>query len=92
MAMDLRHKLVSELTQLDQRQAAKEKRVNIYRLGIYLNAVNDWTELVAKGTPPALAFSEVFTPSRDMHSVAKRLSLGLGVERGHWTYEGRIVR
>ena len=82
--MDFRTKLISELTQLDAREARRDPRPNPYRLGIYMNAAQDVIDSIADGATMEDAFADVFTPSRGMHTVARRLGLRLDVERGNW--------
>lgn len=91
--MSVRDKLVSLLTQLDAKQAQQEmragRRVNIYRIGIYLEAANDFDALMRKGKAAEAAYAEVFTPSRPMHGIAKKLGLALDVDRGQWVVVSR---
>lgn len=86
--MTLRLRLISELTQLDQREEANERKrrypVNYYRLGHYLGAGDEVADAVDTGIDPATAFAQHFTPTRGMHTVARRLGLTLDVERGRW--------
>jgi hypothetical protein len=72
-------KLVNELTALDRREA-KGKAHNPWALGHYLSA--------AKGVTDSASFARAFIPTRGMHTVAKRLGLGLDVERGNWVPNG----
>ena len=81
--MKFRDKLISELTQSDQRQSIKAG-YNRNALAIYLNAADTCCEMVDKGATQETAFMEVFTPCREMHKVAKKLGLILDVERGQW--------
>ena len=75
MAADFRTRLVSELTSMDRR-ASKRPGYNPYALAQYLEA--------ADGVVDAESFADRFTPSRPMHTVARRLRLGLDVDRGRW--------
>lgn len=81
-----RYQLVSELTQLDARESRRERITNIYRLGHYLGAADDMIALMEdrEGVTAELAFMRVFTATRGMHTVAKRLGLALDVQRGEW--------
>ena len=83
-----RLRLLHELTELDRRESAGEVKrrypVNIYRLSLYLGAANDVLASIEDGSTPEDAFTSAFTPSRGMHTVARRLRLRLDVERGRW--------
>ena len=68
-------KLISELTQLDQRQS-KRRGWNPYALPQYFTAAQNVTD--------AASFADAFTPTKGMHRVAKNLGLNLDVERGQW--------
>lgn len=81
--MNFRDKLISELTQSDMRQSTK-KGYNRFALGIYFQAADSCIELINKGATQETAFTECFTPCREMHKVAKRLGLRLDVDRGQW--------
>lgn len=85
-----RARLVSALTDADKREEARERkagqRVNIYRMGHYLMAVDSVCEAIAEGLEPARAFARGFNPTRDMHRVAKTLGLPLDVHRGQWVW------
>ena len=82
---DFRTRLVSELTQADQRQSTR-KGHNPYALALYLQAADNVMREIADGQSPDFAFREYFTPSREMHKVARNLNLGLDVDRGQWIY------
>lgn len=84
MAQPFDFKLAHELTQLDIKESARERRVNVYRLGHYLAAKDRAVELVAQGKSESEAFAECFTPTRGMHGIAERLGLALDVDRGRW--------
>ena len=73
--MTFHDQLISELTQLDQRQS-KRKGYNPYALPQYFTAAQDVTD--------AASFADAFTPTRGMHRVAKNLGLSLDVIRGLW--------
>lgn len=76
--------LVHELTTQDRREST-QRGYNRYALGITMNAVEDVVKpAVAAGATLAEAFADAFNPTRGMHSVARRLRLPLGVERGRW--------
>jgi hypothetical protein len=87
--------LASLLTQLDDREGRHELkrygRVNIHRIALYLQAADRVRDRVARGEAPGSAFAEEFTPTRGMHTIAKKLGLGLDVQRGQWvrTNHGR---
>jgi len=84
----LSRKLSHELTALDRKEGQREikrmGRENIYRLGHYLEAGSRVASEVRKGRSASDAFASAFNPTRGMHGVAKRLGLGLTVERGQW--------
>lgn len=73
--MDFHLKLVRELVALDRRESAK-RGYNHYALALYIQAAEDVTD--------AQSFTDAFTPSRGMHTVAKKLKLGLDVQHGQW--------
>lgn len=81
--MNFRAKLVSEIIQMDTKAATK-KGHNPYAIGIYLRAVDSCMEMIAGGETEQNAFCEIFTPSREMHQIAKKIGLHLTVERGNW--------
>ena len=78
----------SHLTTADRREEAHEKRmgyvVNVWRLGHYLTAADAVMERIEAGATPEAAFSAHFGPTARLHTVAKKLGLALGVERGRW--------
>ncbi len=67
--------LIHLLTELDRRNS-KRMDHNPNALGLYFEA--------AEGVTDAKSFSEAFTPSGPMHTIAKKLGLGLDVHRGRW--------
>lgn len=73
--LDFHTRLIHELTALDRRQSTK-RGYNPNALGIYFRAAENVTD--------ADSFANAFTPTRGMHTVAKKLGLPLGVERGEW--------
>lgn len=75
-------KLVSLLTQLDARE--QRNHPNIYRIGHYLGAAQDFNAAVAKGQHPDGAFADIFVPTRGMHAIARKLGLRLDVQHGRW--------
>ena len=75
MALDFHTRLIHELTALDKRQSTK-RGYNPNALGIYFQAAENVTD--------AKSFANAFTPTRGMHTVAKKLGLPLDVERGDW--------
>lgn len=84
-------KLALLVSELDLRERAQEEkrglRVNIYRIGHYLGAVNSIREDVLATVPAHRfidAFKDSFNPTRGLHGVAKKLGLPLDVERGRW--------
>ena len=77
--------LTSALVDLDRR-ASSRKGWNPYALRLYLEAADDCAAMVAEGSSCSEAFAECFTPSRDMHAVARKLALPLDVERGQWVF------
>jgi hypothetical protein len=86
--MNFHTRLTHELTELDRRECAAEARrryaVNHYRLALYLGAAQETVNDIEAGATPAAAFASHFTPTRGMHTVARRLNLGLDVQRGRW--------
>ncbi len=72
------------LAHLDRVQSARDKHWNRYFIGLALRASDDVLADVAAGMSKADAFAEGFTPSREMHRVAKWLDLPLRVDRGQW--------
>ena len=78
-------RLVSELTQLDERERAKGKGWNPNFLGIAFKSVQDvFDPMVASGATPEAAFSESFTPTPGTHKIARKLGLDLDVSSGRW--------
>jgi hypothetical protein len=81
-------KLTSLLTELDIRlskaEVKRRSRVNIYRLGHYLKAVEDFRDDLKAGKTPRAAFVRNFLPAKDMHKIAITLGLALDVENGRW--------
>ena len=73
--MTFHDRLISELTQMDQR-ASKRRGYNHYALAQYFEA--------AQGVTDAKSFSESFTACAAMLRVAKKLGLGLEVKGGFW--------
>lgn len=65
-------------------KASKRKGYNPYALGIMLGAAHDCEAAVAAGTSEAAAFADHFTPTRENHTMARRLGLALDVQRGRW--------
>lgn len=74
--MDFKAQLTHQLIELDIRESKRERSPNIYRLGHYLEA--------AEGVTDARSFADAFNPTRGMHTVSKKLGLGLDVKSGHW--------
>lgn len=73
--MTFHDRLIHELTTLDRRES-RRPGYNPYALAIYFRA--------AEGVTDADSFRRAFLPTRGMHTVARRLGLGLDVERGCW--------
>ena len=73
--MDFHTKLIMLLTELDHRQS-KRKGWNCYALPQYFAAAETVTD--------AKSFADAFCPTRGMHSIARKLGLGLNVEKGVW--------
>jgi hypothetical protein len=85
MPLDFHQKVLSEVTQLDERKRRQRGPWNPYFLGIVCrDALPAIDECLEQGMSEAEAFAEAFTPSREMHSVARRLELPLDVDRGRW--------
>lgn len=84
----LGRKLAHELTALDIKESRRELkrygRENIYRLSHYLRAADEVKKAVRGGKSLSEAFASNFNPTRGMHGVARRLGLGLTVQRGQW--------
>ena len=76
--------LSSHLTQYDQRLAKRESHPNIYRIGHFLKAAQDMEKAVKSGQDMESAFADSFTPSGPMETIAKKLGLGMAVQRGEW--------
>ena len=74
--MDFQARLTHELIALDIRQSKRERTPNIYRLGLLLEA--------SEGVTDAASFAKAFTPDRTLHTVSKKLGLGLDVQSGQW--------
>ena len=68
-------RLIMALTAQDRKESTR-KGYNPCALAIVFNAAVDVVD--------AKSFSEAFTPTRGMHSVAKKLELGLDVDHGRW--------
>ena len=81
--MNFKDRLIHELIALDQKQSAK-KGYNRFALAIYLQAADSCAEMVDSGITQVTAFTDCFTPCREMHGIAKRLGLALDVDRGQW--------
>lgn len=82
--MSFHDSAVNELTRLDREMSAKPRaQWNPYFLGIALTSLQD-VEKEMLGAVPEEIFREAFTPSREMHRVARRLGLALDVDRGQW--------
>jgi hypothetical protein len=62
------------------RKASTRRGYNPYALAQYFEAAQDVTD--------AASFAEAFNATREMHGVARRLGLGLDVERGAWVLRG----
>jgi hypothetical protein len=81
-------RLVSELTRMDDAQQVRDRkkgyRTNPYALALMFQAAQEVEQEVAAGRPFAEAFADHFTPTRGMHTIAKRLGLPLDVVRGQW--------
>lgn len=73
--LNFHDKLIHLLTAYDMRQS-KTKHYNPNALALYF--------IAAKGVTDAQTFAASFTPSGPMHTIAKKLDLGLDVDRGHW--------
>lgn len=65
--------------------AQSKGRVTVSALALMLEAADDAAAMVAEGATPEAAFAEVYTPTRDMHKVARRLDLDVDVDHGRWT-------
>jgi BRCA1 C Terminus (BRCT) domain len=89
-----RDRLISELTQMDERElkrtkGSRAKGYNPYALAIMFRSVQEnFDPAIARGASPEEAFMEAFTPTRQTHGVAKKLGLGLDVDRGKWVKTG----
>jgi hypothetical protein len=91
-SLPMRDRIVHELTRLDERKRRSDRHWNPYFLGIAFQALDGWDEDLADGMSETEAFAERTAPSREMHGIAKRLGLGLGVERGKWVLpDGRLL-
>lgn len=84
--MTFRDNLVSELTQLDERKRRTDNKTwNCHFLGLALQAIHGVEQDSDNQTNEEL-FTNAFTPSREMHRVAKKLGLRLDVDRGQWVH------
>jgi hypothetical protein len=81
-SLNFHDKLISELTKMDIRNS-KFNHYNPYALAQYFKA--------AENVVDAKTFLEAFIPSREMHSIAKRLGLNLEVEKGEWILESEYI-
>lgn len=82
-----RARLASAVTDIDRKESAREAkrgRVNVYRLGIMLNAVAECCAEIEAGAQPWQAFARNFNPTREFHTFARAAGLPLDVERGRW--------
>jgi hypothetical protein len=81
-------KLTSLLTELDIKLSKAEVKrrspVNIYRLGHYLAAAEDFRDDLADGKTPRAAFVRNFLPAKDMHKIAITIGLAIDVANGRW--------
>jgi hypothetical protein len=87
-------RVLHALTALDEKKRSRRsKSWNPYFLGIVCrDALPALEEDLANGRTEAEAFAFAFTPAREMHTVARKLGLGLDVDRGRWVLpDGRIV-
>ena len=83
--MTFSQKVLHELTALDEKKRARDKHWNRYFLGIVCrDALPRIEEDMANGVSEVEAFAGAFTPAREMHAVARKLGLGLEVDRGRW--------
>ena len=76
--MTFHDRLIHELTKMDERDS-KKKSYNPYALAQYFQA--------AENVIDAATFAKVFIPTRTMHTISKRLNLGLDVDHGNWITE-----
>ena len=82
-AQPLEVRLIHELTELDRRLSKRPgHNQSPYALGHYFRA--------AEGVTDSDSFAAAFTPTREMHGVAKRLGLHLDVSFGRWMHTGLV--
>lgn len=82
--MSFHDRLVSELTQLDERKRARGRSWNPNFLGIALVSLHEVEEDLGPDASDVDVFTEALTPTRENHAIARRLGLGLDVVRGRW--------
>lgn len=80
---DFGRKLAHLVTEQD-RAASKRRGYNPYALGIMLGAAHECEAAVTAGERPEVAFAEHFTPTRENHTMARKLGLLLDVQHGQW--------
>lgn len=89
--LPLESRLVHAITELDRKRSAKDRHWNRHFLGLAFQALEGFTA-DAESIGDERAFCDRFTPSREMHAVARRVSLPLKVDRGRWILsDGSIV-
>ena len=78
-------RVLHELTALDERKRATDRHWNPYFLGIACrDALPAIESALADGVTPAEAYADAFTPTRETAAIARKLGLGLAVDRGRW--------
>ena len=75
-------KLAMEITSQDRRDS-KKKWYNIHALPLMLQA--------SDGVTDTRSFMDAFTPTRENNSIAKKLGLGLDVQRGRWVMKEQVI-
>lgn len=88
-----RERVLHEMIALDERKRATDRHWNRYFIGIVcrdaMPAIDDG---IASGMTEAEAYADAFTPTRETAAIARKLRLGLGVDRGRWVLpSGREV-
>lgn len=63
---------------------ALRERVSLNALSLMLEAADSAAADVAAGASWPVAFADAYLPTRETAAVARRMGLGLGVDRGRW--------
>lgn len=78
-------RVLHEMTRLDEKKRATDRHWNRYFLGIVCrDAIPAIEDGLTSGMTAAEAYADAFTPTRETAAIARRLGLGLDVNRGRW--------